>query len=539
MPGHVASGDGLPALADLPAIVGHYADRSPGRLAMNADDQSLDYAAVRERVGQYTAALRQLGLGRRSVVAVFGNPRPECLLLFLACCATGAVFLGLNPKYTSRELAVVCADATPGALFVMIDPRDEEQAAKVKELPGAVSSFRHLVLRAPVGGMTGVMLDDLTAGPGAHEGPAPDPGSPCALVYTSGSTGLPKGALLSQAGLLRSATLTWNYWYGRLREVRAVVQHPINHVAWLTCECLAPMVAGGALFFRERFDGPGTLDLIERERLNLWFTFPSMAALAIRSAAFSAADLSSLQRIAFGSSPSLEIIKALRSRTAAVLSTSYGLTEASGGAVTATAATDTADLVASSVGRVVPGVEVKMVDHEGREVPRGEPGELFVRDSCVFAGYLDRTAETDAALDQDGWLHTGDIVTRDASGVVRLVGRKREMFKSGGYNVYPAEVEQVLCEYPGVTAAAVVDVPDPLWGQAGVGFVVAPDVAALDLAGFDAFLRQRLANYKIPKRFEFRAALPQLENGKVNKQALREEATSAMTVTASTQREAP
>jgi acyl-CoA synthetase (AMP-forming)/AMP-acid ligase II len=119
------------------------------------------------------------------------------------------------------------------------------------------------------------------------------------------------------------------------------------------------------------------------------------------------------------------------------------------------------------------------------------------------------------------------------------VGRKREMFKSGGYNVYPAEVEQVLCEYPGVTAAAVVDVPDPLWGQAGVGFVVAPDTAALDLAGFDTFLRQRLANYKIPKRFEFRAALPQLENGKVNKQALREEAICAMTATASTRREAP
>ena len=539
MPGHVAEDDGLPALADLPAYVGHYAERWPGRLAMSADDQCLDYAAVLERLGQYTAALRRLGLGRRSVVAVFGNPRPECLLLFLACCATGAVFLGLNPKYSSRELALVCEDASPRALFVMIDPHDEEQATKVKELPGAVSSLRHLVLRAPVGGMNGVMLDDLMAGPGAHAGPALDPGSPCALVYTSGSTGLPKGALLSQAGLLRSAMLTWNYWYGRLREIRAVVQHPINHVAWLTCECLTPMVAGGTLFFRERFDGPGTLELIEKERLNLWFTFPSMAALAMRSASFSRADISSLQRIAFGSSPSLEIIKALQSRTSAVLSTSYGLTEASGGAVTATAETDAADLVASSVGRVVPGVEVKVVDHEGQEVPRGEPGELLVRDSCVFAGYLDRAADTDACLDQDGWLHTGDIVTRDVSGVVRLVGREREMFKSGGYNVYPAEVEQVLCEYPGVTAAAVVDVPDPLWGQAGVGFVVAPDTAALDLVGFDAFVRQRLANYKIPKRFEFRAALPQLGNGKVNKTVLREEATGAMTVTTSARREAP
>jgi acyl-CoA synthetase (AMP-forming)/AMP-acid ligase II len=539
VPGCTASGGAPPALADLPAYAGHYADRWPARPAMSSDDQRLGYAEVRERLLAYSAALRRLGLGRGSVVAVLGDPRPECLLVFLACCATGAVFLGLNPKYTSRELALVCADANPRALFVMTGPDDQEQAAKVTQLSEAVSSLRHVVLRVPVGGLNGVRLDDLTAEPGTRTGPHPDPGSPCALVYTSGSTGLPKGALLSQTGLLRSARLTWNYWYGRLPGIRAVAQHPINHVAWLTCECLTPMIAGGAIFFRERFDAPGTLELIERERLNLWFTFPSMAALVISSDAFQAADISSLRRIAFGSSPSLEIMKALRSRTAAVLSTSYGLTEASGGAVTATADTDAIELIASSVGRVVPGVEVKVVDHQGQEVPAAEPGELLVRDSCVFAGYLDRAADTDASIDQDGWLHTGDVVTRDPSGVVRLVGRKREMFKSGGYNVYPAEVEQVLCRYPGVTAAAVVDVPDPLWGQAGVGFVVAPGTAALDLAALDAFLRQRLANYKIPKRFEFRAVLPQLENGKVNKNALRAEATSAMTVRTSGRREAP
>jgi acyl-CoA synthetase (AMP-forming)/AMP-acid ligase II len=539
MPHRVAEDDGLPALADLPAYVGHYARRSPDRLVMSADDQSLTYGAVGERLAQYSAALRQLGLGGGSVVAVFGNPRPECLLVFLACCRTGAVFLGLNPRYTSRELALVCEDARPRALFAMTDSHDAEQVAKVKALFGAVSSFQHLVLRTPLSGISGVMLDDLTAASDAEAGPDPNPTSPCALVYTSGSTGSPKGALLSQTGLLRSAMLSWKYWYGALHEIRAVVQHPINHVAWLTCECLTPMAAGGTLFFRERFDGAGTLDLIEKQRLNLWFTFPSMVAIAMKSPAFSTADISSLKRIAFGSSPSLEIMKALRLRTEAVLSTSYGLTEASGGALTATSEGDPFDLVASSVGRVVPGVEVRMVDNEGRDASAGEIGELLVRDPCVFPGYLNRAADTEVSLDQDGWLHTGDVVTRDASGVVRLIGRKREMFKSGGYNVYPGEVEQVLSEFPGVAAAAVVDVLDPLWGEVGVGFVVTPDAAGLDLRALEVFLRQRLANYKIPKRFEFRSALPQLENGKVNKKALREEATCAMTVTTSTDREAP
>jgi acyl-CoA synthetase (AMP-forming)/AMP-acid ligase II len=525
MPDHLTHDGGPPELADLPSYVRYYATRTPSKVAVSAEGQSWSYEAVYQRLGEYSAALRRLGLGDGSVVAVFSHPRPECLLLFLACCNTGALFLGLNPKYTSRELALVCQDAKPRALFVMIDQHDEEQVAKVKKLSQAIPSVQHLVLRAPVLGMDGLRLDDLTAASEAEAMPAADPGSPCAVVYTSGSTGSPKGALLSQTGLLRSAMLSWNYWYGALREIRTVVQHPINHVAWLTCECLTPMVAGGALFFRERFDSPGTLELIEKERVNLWFMFPSMAAIVMKSPAFSTADISCLERVAFGSSPSLEIMRALRVRTGAVLSTSYGLTEASGGAITATGAGDGLDLVANSVGRVVPGVEVRVADGAGRDVLLNVPGELLVRDSCVFSGYLGRAADTEAALDQDGWLHTGDIVTCDASGVMRLVGRKREMFKSGGYNVYPGEVEQVLCEHPGVTAAAVVDVPDPLWGKVGVAFVVTTDAATLEPGTLDSFLRRKLANYKIPKRLQFRTALPQLENGKINKRVLREEAT--------------
>jgi acyl-CoA synthetase (AMP-forming)/AMP-acid ligase II len=541
MPDYTAVDNGLPKLADLPAYVRHYADLSPGHLAMSIEGQHLTYSTVRERLARYSAALRRLGLGKGSAIAVFGNSRPECFLLFLACCETGTVFLGLNPKHTSGELLKLCADADPGALFVMTGNHDENQAAKVRELSAAIPSIRHLILRSPasITDVEGTGLDDLTAEPGADPGPAPDPGAPCALIYTSGSTGLPKGALLSQAGLIRSAMLTWDHWYGRLRGIRTVAQHPISHVTWLTLECLTTMIAGGTLYFRERFDGPGTLELIERERVNLWFTFPSMADLAMKSDNFVTTDISSLRQVAFGSSPSLEILRALRSRTEAVLSTSYGLTEASGGAITATAQTDSLDLVASSLGRVVPGVRARVADPEGREAPLGEPGELLISDTCVFTGYLNRAADTGAALDEDGWLHTGDIVTRDSSGILRLIGRMREMFKSGGYNVYPAEIEQVLCDYPGVLAAAVVDVPDPLWGQIGVGFIAAPDAPVPDPARLDAFVRQRLANYKIPKRFEFRARLPHLENGKVNKKALREEAIRGMTVTATAKREAP
>jgi acyl-CoA synthetase (AMP-forming)/AMP-acid ligase II len=220
------------------------------------------------------------------------------------------------------------------------------------------------------------------------------------------------------------------------------------------------------------------------------------------------------------------------------MSTSYGLTEASGGAVTATGGDDGLELVANSVGRVVPGVEVKIVDDDCEDADPGEPGELLIRDSSVFLGYLNRPADTSVAIDHQGWLHTSDVVARDQSGVLRLVGRKREIFKSGGYNVYPGEVEQVLCEYPDVMAAAVLDVPDPLWGQVGVGFVVLADGVALDRDALSSFLRTKLANYKVPKRLEARTSLPQLANGKVDKIALRAAATSVLTGRTSAEREA-
>ena len=520
----------LPALSDLPAYVALYAGVEADREALRGEDETLGYGAADARLQQYATALRRLGLDSQSVVAVLGYSRPECLLLFLACCQTGAIFLGLNPKYTSRELALVCDDARPRALFVMNASTDDEQAEKLRRLCPSLASVEHVVCRCRLSGIDGLELSELLGGAemGVREPPAPDPNLPCALVYTSGSTGIPKGALLSQAGLIRSAILTWKYWYGGLSAIRTVVQHPIDHVSWLTCECVTPLIAGGTLVFRERFDGPGTLRLIESERINLWFTFPAMVAITMQTEEFVTRDLSSLEVIAFGSSPSPQIIDSLRSRTRAVMSTSYGLTEASGGAVTATSGRDDPILVATSVGRMVPGLEFKLMDEEGRDTTSGGTGELLVRDECVFLGYLNRPADTAGAVDEEGRLHTADVVSIDSTGIVRLIGRTWEMFKSGGYNVYPSEVEQVLCG-PGVTIAAVVDAADPVWGQVGVAFVAVADGESFERRSFDNFLRERLANYKVPKRLEIRSALPQLENGKVDRKALREEAKGFMT----------
>ena len=442
--------------------------------ALASTERTWTYAELDRAVDEYGAGLLARGVERGDVVGVHGWSQPEWLIVFLACCRIGAIFLGLSPKSTGRELQYLLADARP-----------------------------RLVL-----GIDGVAPSELR-GSGAVR--ADDPDRPCAIVYTSGSTGAPKGALLSQRSILRSAQLTAEHWYDAGPETRTVAELPIDHVGWLVCECLSVLVAGGTIYFRERFDAAGVLRLIEDERLTLWVAFPSMIALAMQTPEFDGSDLSSLRRVALASTPSLELLTRLRTRTDAVFTASYGLTEASGGAVTASAPGADLATVAGTIGHVVGGVEYR-VD--------AATGELLLKDECVFLGYLNRPEATAAAIDADGWLHTGDAVTVEPDGNLRLVGRLKEMFKSGGYNVYPSEVERELCSHPAVSEVAVVAAPDPLWSEVGVAFVV--PAAALDLEELREHARERLANYKVPKRLLLVDALPRLPNGKVDRLSLRE-----------------
>jgi acyl-CoA synthetase (AMP-forming)/AMP-acid ligase II len=498
----------------LDARVAAHAAASPRAPAVACEAFRWTYAELDGAVDAAAAVLRGAGLQPGDIVAVLGHSRPECLVAFLAASRLGAVYLGLNPKYTVRELAFVLGDAQP-ALVIGLHPESDAKlearlAAALRELPAPLRVLRRHELLAP------------RTGPPVARPAAWSPDDAVAIVYTSGSTGAPKGALLSSRGIVRSAELTHAHWFGGAGDLRTVAQHPINHVGWLVCECAAVLVGGGLLYFRERFDGAATLRLIERERLNLWLAFPSMIGLAMQSDAWAGADLSSLRRVAFGSLPTLDLVRRLRERTDAVFCVSYGLTEASGGAVTATRDDAALEVVATSIGPSVPGVEIRVVDADGADVPDGAPGELLVKDVSVFMGYLNRPEATATALAPDGWLHTGDVVTRDPDGGLRLVGRLREMFKSGGYNVYPTEVEAVIAEHAAVRTAAVVEAPDPLWSEVGVAYVVLAPGARADAEALRAHARDRLANYKVPKRFVIVDALPQLPNGKPDKLRLRE-----------------
>jgi acyl-CoA synthetase (AMP-forming)/AMP-acid ligase II len=246
--------------------------------------------------------------------------------------------------------------------------------------------------------------------------------------------------------------------------------------------------------------------------------------MVMETPAFAATDLSDLRHLSLATLASVELLEAFRQRTVATFCGSYGLTEACGGAILATEYGADIATVASTVGRPLPGVEARLVDTAGRDVEAGEPGELLLRDDSIFSGYLNNPAASEAAVDADGWLHTGDAMVEDQNGNFRFAGRLKEMFKSGGYNVYPTEIETVIAGHSAVLGAAVVDAPHPKWSQIGVAFVVAKPGVAVTPEEVDRHCRKQLANYKVPKLITLVDEIPRLPNGKMDRLELRSRA---------------
>jgi acyl-CoA synthetase (AMP-forming)/AMP-acid ligase II len=283
------------------------------------------------------------------------------------------------------------------------------------------------------------------------------------------------------------------------------------------------MLGGGTILFQEHFDPRGLLAAIAAHRITFLLQVTAMYHQILAAHARKTHDTSSLQYVFFLGAPMPRaMIDALRQLGGTVV-TGWGLTESTA-SVTYTAPDDDVEILARSVGRAAPGFDIRIVDGAGAPLPAGETGEVLVRGACVMAGYFGKPAATAETLDADGWLRSGDLGRIDESGRLYLAGRIKEMFKSGGYNVYPREVELVLEAHPAIALAVVVAAPDPVYYEIGCAFLIRKDGCRAEESEVADFCRDRLANYKIPKLFVIRDALPMLAIGKIDKVALREEA---------------
>ncbi|HQR79879.1 MAG TPA: class I adenylate-forming enzyme family protein [Actinomycetota bacterium] len=506
----------LSRISDYPR---HHAQRSPDRAALLHESGSLSYAELAERIDQQAAALLAAGIRSGDRVATMATPRIDAIVTYLATASIGAIWLGLNPGYTTREFGYVLGDSRPALTTYALPAGADDALRQLTEALAAVGLAPPIAADDPGlrAGAAEVTPQQLQA---ARE--AVDTQDPALIVYTSGSTGQPKGALIRHSGLVRLGVVESSVWH--IQDLVVLCNLPVNHIGCIGDLVGVPLVAGGTLLLRDGFDAEQVLADLQDFGISALFQVPTMLQRIASLPGFDTADLSRLEVVGWGGSPlPVATMRRYRERGCALVST-YGLTEATC-SVTYTDADSTEEVLLNTVGRPDPGMNVRLLGEDGDWVADGERGEVCVRNETSMVGYWNRPEATAAAYTPDGWLRTGDIGYVRPDGNLVLVGRAHEMFKSGGYNVYPREVEQVIESHPGVALAAVVPVPHAEYHEVGMAFVQPRPDAELDLDDLRRYCRERLAGYKVPKAFEVMAHLPLLPVGKVDKTQLREQAT--------------
>lgn len=511
-----------------------WAAQRPDVEAVVLDGLRWTYAELSSRVDLTARALLAAGVGSGDRVATLATPHPDYFVTFLATCSIGAIWLGLNPRYTRAELDYVVGDAEPSVLFARSRIGERDYCGDIEALRGAHRGLRRVVTLGGDPVLPGAesftsFLEgaaSVSAAELALRRRATAPSDAALIVYTSGTTGQPKGAMIPHGGLIRCSLVQGSVWV--VEPLRILNNLPINHIGCVgDISCFA-LVAGGTIVFMESFDPGAIPGAVARERITCWGQVPAMFAMTLQTGGradgpVGGADLSSLQLIVWSGSAAPRDLIASLGKICPNLSSSYGLTE-SVGSLTYAAGTGDLDLLADTIGWPSPGYQFRIARPDGTEADIGEAGEIQTRGDHIMLGYWRRPEATREAIDPDGWLHTGDLAVRRPDGAITLVGRLKEMFKSGGYNVYPREVEIALEAHPAVRLAAVLGVPDPVYAEVGHAFVMVSAGASVTEAELRDHCKARLANYKVPKRFTIGTDLPLLPVGKIDKQALRERA---------------
>jgi acyl-CoA synthetase (AMP-forming)/AMP-acid ligase II len=519
------------------------------------DGPRLSYRQLHGRVMTVARALAAAGVGPGDRVAIWSPNTGHWVVGALGALSAGATLVPVSTRFTGGEALDLIIRSDARALLVADYFLGADRLAALRAAaaaydtclpergrPGSSLGRLRLIVRIPVSGAAGA-----GAAPGAGAGPSEDPGRvidwagldelagampPEAaarraaavrpgdvsdILFTSGTTGQSKGAMSSHRQSLAVAR-AWADCAGLGPGDRYLVINPFFHSFGYKAGILAGLLSGSALVPLPVYDAERAMELIETERITVLPGPPTLYQTILDHPGRAARDLSSLRLAVTGAAsvPVALVERMHRELSFDTVLTGYGLTEAV--VATMSRAGDDPKVVSRTCGRATAGFEVRIAAGDGG------PGEILLRGPNVMLGYLDDPAATRAAVDPDGWLHTGDVGARDADGNLTITDRLTDMYISGGFNVYPAEVEQVLARLEGVAEAAVIGVADTRLGEVGRAYVVPRPGHVLDAGDVLAFCRDRLANYKVPRQVEFRTALPRNPAGKTLKRLLREEA---------------
>ncbi|MEV4001684.1 long-chain fatty acid--CoA ligase [Actinomadura sp. NPDC049753] len=481
----------------------------PGRPALLSEHGTLTYADLFARVTALAHALRGLGLGRGDRVAYLGPNRPSLVESMFAAHTLGAVFVPLNTRLATAEVDHQLQDCGASILIYSAESADVVERLTAAPLLMAVDGgagsghdYEESLRAAPT---------DPIDEPVGHDDPA-------LILYTSGTTGSPKGATLTHGNVIWNCLNTLVELDLTSDEV-TLVSAPLFHVAALNMTLLPTLLKGGVAVLMRGWDPDACFDLVERHGVTWMFGVPTMFADLARSPRWRTADLSSLRSLLAGGAPvPLQLIRTYQERGLEILQ-GFGLTEAAPGALILSAEMSTVKAGSAGVPHFFSDARLARPASAGTEAD--DAGEILVEGPTIMPGYWGRPDATATVLSEDGWLRTGDVGRMDDDGYFYIVDRIKDMYISGGENVYPAEVESQLLEHPDVEECAVIGIPDDRWGEVGCAFVRTRPGASLDREALTAFLTGRLARYKIPHTVRFVEDLPRTASGKVHKRALR------------------
>jgi acyl-CoA synthetase (AMP-forming)/AMP-acid ligase II len=491
-------------------------------------DRRVLYSELEAMVTQAARALVASGVEPGDRVAVWAPNSLEWIVAALAITSAGGVLVPVNTRFKGAEAAYVLSRSGARALFTVRGFLDTDYPALLAGAGVPLPALEHTIIVSGDADDTTVGWDTFLA---RADAVAPDvidarvaavgPDDPSDVVFTSGTTGSPKGVVMAHCQALR-AYLDWCDWADLRPGDRYLIVNPFFHIFGYKAGVLASLMRGATIYPVAVFDAATVLEIVERERITVLPGAPTLYQSLLDEPTRATRDISSLRLAVTGAADiPVELVRRVSEELPFErIRTGYGLTEA--GTVTGSKPDDDFEHIATTVGVPWAGFDVRVVDGANTPTPPGEPGEVAVRGETVMRGYLDDPEATAAAFDDEGFLHTGDLGTIDADGYVRIVGRIKDMFIVGGFNAYPAEIENLLLRHPRISQAAVIGVPDARLGEVGMAFVVLDgDGAPLDAAEVIAWSRDEMANFKVPRFVEFVDDLPLNATGKIMKDELR------------------
>lgn len=514
----------------------HYVEKwaleKPEEEAVVFEEIRMSWAEFKNEMDLVAKAYVEMGVEKGDRVALIAMACPEFLTSYMAAGKVGAIWLGISPKFSMDEWRFIIEDSKPTVLISLGRYLDVDLSENLKTLSTEFDFLKKiLVIGDPVNGFES--FDELVHkercdlnGPLAIRSKEILPTDEALLMYTSGSTGKPKGVVHTHESIIENIRVEVERFHFE-GDMRMLCHFPINHVAADVEVCVGAIMAGGTMVLMDRFDPAESLEVISREKITALGQIPAMFLLQFRAPNFSPEKLATVRQFIWAGSaaPSIMVqgLAGIAKATGATLITGYGSTEVCG-FVTYTELGDDMESLLRTAGKVAEPFELKIVGPNREELPDGEVGEIAVRGPFLMKGYFRNPGATAQAIDEEGWYYTSDLARKDDKGYIRIAGRSTEMFKSGGENVYPREVEDAIETHPTVLFASVISVPHEIFQEVGWAYVMPNPGQEISEEELNGVCKEKLANFKVPKRFFVKPMLPLLPNGKVDKLALRKEA---------------